>query len=314
MAELVITRGLPASGKSTWARSWVEEDPAGRARMNRDDLRANLYGTARPTHQQESAISVVQQASVRALLAAGRSVVVDDLHLRARYVTAWVELAAQAGAGFAVRDFTDVPLDECIRRDSERAARGDRAVGAEVIRDLFARFLASGRGLPASALVPRSVAGADGAGGPGATYRPDPALPLAWLVDIDGTLALMGSTPRARGPFDWHRVGEDAPNPAVVDLVRALAAGAAVVVMSGRDESCRSLTEQWLARHEVPYDALFMRPAGDSRKDAIVKRELFDQQVVARWAVRGVLDDRRQVVEMWRAIGLMCAQVAPGDF
>jgi hypothetical protein len=64
----------------------------------------------------------------------------------------------------------------------------------------------------------------------------------------------------------------------------------------------------------VPYDALFMRPAGDSRKDSIVKRELFDRHVAGRWAVRGVIDDRRQVVEMWRAMGLMCAQVAPGDF
>jgi hypothetical protein len=74
------------------------------------------------------------------------------------------------------------------------------------------------------------------------------------------------------------------------------------------------LTEQWLAKHEVPYAGLFMRPAGDSRKDSIVKRELFDRHVAATWAVRGVIDDRKQVVEMWRAIGLMCAQVAPGDF
>jgi predicted kinase len=312
MAELIITRGLPASGKSTWARKWVDEDPAERARVNRDDLRFNLYGTARPTHRQESAIGLVQQASVRALLTAGRSVVVDDLHLRARYVSAWVELAAQAGADFGIQDFTDVPMEECVRRDAERAARGDRAVGAEPIRELHLRFLASGRGLPASALVPKPVLAATGGAGP--LYRPDPELPVAWLVDVDGTLALMGTTAGARNPFEWHRVGEDAPNPAVVDLVRALHASAAIVVMSGRDESCRALTEQWLARHQVPYDGLFLRPAGDSRKDAIVKRELFDRHVADRWAVRGVIDDRRQVVEMWRAMGLMCAQVAPGDF
>jgi predicted kinase len=311
MAELIITRGLPASGKSTWARKWVDEDPADRARVNRDDLRFNLYGTARPTNRQEMAVGAAQQAAVRALLAAGRSVVVDDMHLRARYVSAWVELAAQAGAKLAVQDFTDVPVEECIRRDAERGARGDRAVGAEVIQQLFDRFLASGRGLPASALVPKpATAGA--AGGP--MYRPDPELPDAWLVDIDGTLALMGTAAGVRSPFEWHRVGEDTPNPAVVDLVRALDAKVAIVVMSGRDESCRELTEQWLKRYEVPYEALFMRPAGDSRKDAIVKRELFDRHVAQRWAVRGVIDDRRQVVEMWRALGLMCAQVAPGDF
>jgi predicted kinase len=312
MAGLVITRGLPASGKSTWAREWVAADPAERARVNRDDLRFNMFGTARPTHRQEAAINVVQQASVRALLAAGRSVVVDDMHLRARYVSVWVQLAAAAGAEFAVQDFTDVPLPECIRRDDERAARGERAVGAELIRELHARFLASGRGLPASALVVKPAADDSAEFGP--AYQPNPELPAAWLVDIDGTLALMATTEGARSPFEWHRVGEDAPNPAVVDLVRALAARAEIVVMSGRDESCRLLTEQWLAKHEVPYADLFMRQAGDSRKDSIVKRELFDRHVAARWAVRGVIDDRRQVVEMWRAMGLMCAQVAPGDF
>jgi predicted kinase len=309
MAELVITRGLPASGKSTWAREWVAGDPVGRARVNRDDLRLNLYGTARPTHQQESAIGVAQQAAVSALLVAGRSVVVDDMHLRARYVSAWVAVAAEVGATFAVQDFTGVPVEECVRRDAERGARGDRAVGAEVIRDLFARFLAGGRGLPASVLVPKQAQ-------PGAAtaYVPDLSLPAAWLVDVDGTLALMSTAKGGRSPFEWHRVGEDAPNPAVVDLVRALASAAAIVVMSGRDESCRDLTEKWLTANGVPYQALFMRLAGDVRKDAIVKRELFEAQVAPRWAVRGVIDDRRQVVEMWRGIGLMCAQVAPGDF
>jgi predicted kinase len=313
MAELVITRGLPASGKSTWAREWVLGDPEGRIRVNRDDLRANFYGITRPSHPQESAISVAQQATVTALLAIGRSVVVDDMHLRARYVTGWATLAAASGAGFAVQDFTDVPVEECVRRDVERAARGDRAVGEKVIRELFTRYLASGRGLPASALVPKSAANR----GPenwGPAYRPDPVLPAAWLVDIDGTLALMSTLAGGRGPYDWHRVGEDAPNPAVVELVRSLHSAATIVVMSGRDESCRELTEKWLATHQVPHEALFMRPAGDQRKDSIVKRELFEQNVAPRWAVRGVIDDRRQVVEMWRGLGLMCAQVAPGDF
>ena len=120
--ELVITRGLPASGKSTWAREWVAREPEHRARVNRDDLRANLFGADRLSNRQELAISAAQQASVRALLAAGRSVVVDDLHLRARYVTAWADLASQVGAELTVRDCTGVDVEECVRRDAARAA------------------------------------------------------------------------------------------------------------------------------------------------------------------------------------------------
>jgi hypothetical protein len=145
----------------------------------------------------------------------------------------------------------------------------------------------------------------------GGTYAPDPGLPPAWLVDVDGTLALM----RGRSPFEWHRVGEDAPNPPVVELVRSLrAAGNAIVVVSGRDGVARADTQAWLARHEIPHDALFLRAAGDNRRDSIVKREIFDARIRHTWHVRGVLDDRDQVVRMWRDLGLTCAQVAPGDF
>jgi len=138
---------------------------------------------------------------------------------------------------------------------------------------------------------------------------PDESLPPAWLVDVDGTLAHMGD----RGPFDWHRVSDDTPNLPVVELVTNLSNTAAIVVMSGRDEVCRQETKAWLDQH-IEFDVLHMRPEGDTRKDAVVKAELFWEHVAPVWNVRGVVDDRQQVVDMWRAMGLMCAQVATGDF
>lgn len=59
---------------------------------------------------------------------------------------------------------------------------------------------------------------------------------------------------------------------------------------------------------------LHMRPAGDRRRDSIVKAELFDRHVRDQYRVLVVLDDRKQVVEMWRSLGLTCLQVAEGDF
>lgn len=141
-------------------------------------------------------------------------------------------------------------------------------------------------------------------------YVPDPSLPPAWLVDVDGTLADNTN----RDPFAWHLVGQDTLIEPVARMVRALATDARIVVMSGRDEVCSDATRVWLAEHQIPMDALFMRKAGDMRRDAVVKRELFDQYVAPRWHVLGVIDDRQQVVDAWRAMGLMCAQVAPGDF
>ena len=301
MTRLLITRGLPASGKTTFARKLQPNV----VRVNRDDLRRMLHGQRLFTQWAEGQVTQAQRATVEALLRAHADVIVDDTNLRARTVREWAELAARFGASFEVHDLTDVPVAECVRRDADRPA--EEQVGAETIKRMFDRYLA-GRSLP----LPIPFIERGGPGGPGAAYRPDPALPPAVLVDIDGTVALMSD----RSPFDWARVGSDNPNPAVIGAVRAMhAAGNAIVFCSGRDASCRAETEAWLDLYVgVPYEGLFMRPEGDSRKDAIVKREIFDDEVRDRWRIVGVFDDRQQVVRMWRALGLTVFQVAEGDF
>ncbi|TDC59557.1 polynucleotide kinase [Micromonospora sp. KC207] len=138
-------------------------------------------------------------------------------------------------------------------------------------------------------------------------------LPRAIIVDIDGTLALRGD----RSPYDWVRVGEDQPNPAVIELVQTIAAAGRhrIILLSGRDEVCRRQTEMWLDAQRVQFDELHMRPRKDNRKDSVVKAELYRTLVESRYAVAFVVDDRRQVVEMWRdELGLTCFQVAEGDF
>ncbi|WP_232715223.1 phosphatase domain-containing protein [Gordonia metallireducens] len=137
--------------------------------------------------------------------------------------------------------------------------------------------------------------------------------PTAWLIDIDGTLALRAD----RSPFDWDRVGEDLPNQPAIIAAQAIAAHPAVtaiVAVSGREEICRRQTEMWLDAQCIPYDELLMRRIGDNRPDDVVKREIYQTEIAPRLRVIGVLDDRDRVVRMWRSLGLTCFQVAPGDF
>lgn len=144
---------------------------------------------------------------------------------------------------------------------------------------------------------------------------------MAWLCDIDGTLALKGD----RSPYDWSRVGEDAPNKPVITVARALAARSSLIFMSGRMEQCRDATQLWLHTHlcirhpdqtiHLCRYPLLMRKDGDMRPDRVVKRELYEGHVKGLYEVEGVLDDRDQVVKMWREeLGLTCLQVAPGNF
>jgi len=106
----------------------------------------------------------------------------------------------------------------------------------------------------------------------------------------------------------------------VLNVVRAMrAAGYAVVFLSGRDSAARTETVSWLHQHlgwtEGPDYALFMRERNDMRKDSIIKRELFAAHISGRYFVELVLDDRDQVVSLWRReLGLTCLQVDYGDF
>ena len=298
MPTLTITRGLPGSGKTTWAK----QHATGAVRVNRDDLRVMMYGREHGlTWEQEVAVTDASHAQVVAHLRAGRDVVADDMNLRPKYVRQWRGIAAVHGAAFVVEEMPTVDVDECVRRDNDRGGK----VGEDTIRAIAEKFMPGGKYL----LVPFDT---DTDMPHLRAYTP-PDGPAAVMVDIDGTLADRGD----RSPFDWARVGEDTPVEAVRDVVAAARqAGYRIIYCSGRSDECRAATEAWLDLHAArrPDEPVLMRAAGDMRRDSIVKLELFDRHVRDGYDVRFVLDDRQQVVDALRAIGLTVFQVAPGDF
>ncbi|MEV7008250.1 AAA family ATPase [Streptosporangium sp. NPDC051022] len=301
MSTLFATRGLPGCGKTYMASAWVAEDPDRRARVNRDDLRAMVHDSLHIKGITEPRIIAVRDASITALLRKGVDVVCDDTNLPQRVVRDLAKLAARAGAEFEVWDLTDRSLDECIARDAVREC----SVGEQVIRDMHTRYL-KGHTYPLP--MPTETDSAVDL----KLYTAKPGTPKAVLVDIDGTTALMCD----RSPFDETRVAGDLPNLPVIKVIRALeATGHRIVFVSGRTDACRAATEEWLAVNTgIRYDALHMRVAGDFRKDYVVKADLFDAHVRDHYDVACVLDDRRQVVDMWRSLGLTVLQVADGDF
>jgi len=135
IATLTITRGLPGSGKTTWARQ-----QRGAVRVNRDDLRRMLHGGWSGQGWAEVQVSIAQRAAIEALLRAGVNVISDDTNLAGRVVTELSDLAGQCGASVVVKDFTDVPLEVCLERDAKRD--GDEQVGEHAIRKMHRRYLA----------------------------------------------------------------------------------------------------------------------------------------------------------------------------
>ena len=110
MTSLHITRGLPGSGKTTFAKAWVDESPTTRTRVNRDDLRDMLFGSrVGLTFEQEQHVTSASHALVRAHLRRGLDVITDDTNLRPRYVREWRKIAAQHDATFEVHEMDPSP-------------------------------------------------------------------------------------------------------------------------------------------------------------------------------------------------------------
>lgn len=130
---LLMLRGLPASGKTTFARQLGQ----GWARINRDDLRAMMF-PGQPWSGGKGLVveSIAYQAAEEAL-SFGFSVVWDNTSLNDRHQRDLRVLAKRTDADFKVEDF-EVPIDECIRRDAARSP--DQMVGEDVIRGMAERY------------------------------------------------------------------------------------------------------------------------------------------------------------------------------
>lgn len=313
MKTLYITRGLPASGKSTWAKKQVEAPASATVRVNRDCLRYTLYGhrkgQGRLPHEAEVLVTTVQQRAVRGALKAGNNVIVDDMNLRPKYVREWAKLAWREGVEVEVKEFP-LTIEESVDRDRYRWVCSGEGVGEDAIRSMR-KWLGKGDSLlPADLTRDYPVVGKP--------FTPVEGRFHAYIVDIDGTLALN----TGRNIYDLSRVQEDALNYPVAEVVHELYnAGNWIIYLSGREETAYDETLKWLNRYmPIDYDRstgdplLYMRPEGDRRKDYIVKLDLFDSYVRPYWNVSGVFDDRDQCVRLWRDLGLTCFQVAEGSF
>lgn len=292
MLKLRILRGVPASGKSTHAAELLG---LGWTVVNRDDIRMSMFGKYYGVD--ESVVTQVEDAMIDSSLRAGKSTIVDATNLSNKFLKTKLSLASRHGAVVSYEDFP-IPLQDAIERDRNR----EKTVGELVLIGMFRRYKINPE-VGALKAPPASLP----------TFEPyvrPIGKPLAYIVDTDGTVA---DHEGVRSPYDTSKYHLDRPRPHVIQLVQGLRdTGVHIVGLSGRDAAFREVTTAWWSNNTIHPDAFFMRPAGDTRMDAIVKYELFKEHIEPNYNVLAAIDDRPQVLRMWKTIGLDVIDVGEG--
>lgn len=280
MKKVILTKGLPGSGKSTWAKELLKSNPNAYKRINNDDLR-KMFDNVQFSHDMENFIKKAVDSLVLLALEEGKHVILDNTHLSDKPVNRIKQLVKGKAEVIIEDKFLDVPLETCIKNDLKRL----ESVGKDVIVKMYEQHIKKTEPIIQNSTLPKAI-----------------------IVDIDGTLAHM----KDRSPFDWGRVGEDECDEIIKSIVNNYNNN--IIIMSGRDGSCRDLTIKWLEDNNIKYDLLLMRVKNDCRKDSIVKQELFNNNIKGKYFIEYILDDRDQVVAAWRDMGLKCLQVQEGNF
>jgi predicted kinase len=291
--KIILTRGLPASGKTSWSKEFVKNSNGKAKRINKDDLR-EMIDAAVYSKTNEQMILNARNELVRLFCNHGiETIIVDDTNFEEKHFETMKVIANELdilyGHNITVeyKDFLDVSLDECLHRDSLRA----KPVGEKVIKGMHQRYI-----LPTIKETYTNVKNGN-----------------AIICDIDGT----ASHKTDRNWFEYDKVINDEPDFAVRNIVNAFYdKGYKVLFVSGREGTavCKELTSKWLREKGFKYHDLYMRKEGDFRRDSIVKQEIYEQHIKDNYVVEFVLDDRNQVCEKWRELGLKCLQVQLGDF
>jgi predicted kinase len=304
-AEMVVMVGVSGSGKSVLSKAWVNEGRGQVVRVNRDNLRSMLYVDVPWRNDLEDLVRNIQKDAVEQILRLGKTAIIDDTNCVRRTRQRWEELAKEHRVKFREVVMT-TPKDVCIERDSKR--QGKECVGAAVIEKQFKDLnqFAMKQEIKVETFC-RPVWDRELLN-KGGFVRRLPNRPFV-LCDIDGTLA---DHTGVRSPFDEKKVLLDKTHPVVIEWLRELYKDYNVIIVSGRHDTCGTDTCDWLDAERAPFDYILMRRGGDNRKDFIIKKEILDEIVAAvgKENIAFVLDDRPQVVKMWREEGLRVFPVA----
>lgn len=297
MIEIILCVGVPASSKSTWAKSFIKSN-SNYIRINNDDIRSMAFNSIY-SKSNEALVNSMRTSFIKEALNKKKSVILDNVNAHPKHFEEACDIVKKLNIDCTVKEKNFyVDLDVAIERDSKRI--GTAKVGDVVIKKFFASL--GGKSFKDKAekeyinyynkdLVPKEHY----------LKEQDQALPKAVICDLDTTLALLNK----RSPFEPHRCMTDDLNIYVYNnLLLHIKDNCKIFFITGRKEEFRKVSKQWLDKY-ISFDyELYMKPDGSDIKDFIFKEQIYKEKIENKYKVMAVYDDRRRVVEKFHSIGL----------
>lgn len=298
MRQIVLTKGIPASGKTTWAKEQIKLHPGRFKRVNRDLMRLMLDDNPNVTfkNKDEVFINDARDLIVERAITAGYDIILDDTNLSNDTFKQMCDIAKRIGDVEVKEKYFKISPELALQRNATRLSQ----VPEEVIYRMYNNYIKDKEIVEKCEFFAKSKK----------NFAKDFSKDAAIIVDIDGTLAHAYT----RYIHDESKVNEDTIDEDIRGLVNKLSNEFKVIITSGRKETCRAETKKWLTKNKVVFDKLLMRKSDDNRKDSIVKKEIYDNDIFPKNCVYYVIDDRPSVVKMWRSLGLTVLQVNDINF
>lgn len=297
--KLIILCGISGSGKSTFAATTVQRNPEKYVIVNRDKIRELLFGyTEESIHEYynrndinklEKQVTKYEDTIIREGLAENKTVIVDATHLSRKYLERFKFWNVPIHI-----EFFDIDINEAFKRLENRI----RKVDASIVNKQYGKYINLKKDLEKNPIdfTPTKI-------------EKNESLYSCYIFDIDGTLAKMEN----RSPYEWNKVGEDKVVDWVSTVSKIIEERIHIIICTGRDEICIEDTEKWLEFNSIPYTELHIRPKGDLRPDWVVKEEMW-RSISTKYNILGLFDDRQQVVDRARSLGLKVFQVEHHNF
>lgn len=296
--KILVLQGVPASGKSTFARSLVLKDKS-YVIVSRDAIREARGDYWIPEH--EDYISDIEEFEIRSAIKHNLNPIIDATNLNPKTIAKWKNLAEELNVSIEFKMF-EIDFATALERDSKR----ERSVGKKVLERFFRNYF------PDQLKVYYTD---DRLKEPFYLYNDEKEDCI--IADLDGTVCLHDG----RNPYDLTRVSEDIPNYPLVQFLKELICNKHIIFLSGREETnqCRQDTINWLTENICSPDfgykwELLMRDKNNFEPDEVIKERIFHKEIEPKYNVIAVFDDRDKVVKMWRSLGLLCNQVYWGNF